>query len=266
MQIHHLRSATFIIEKDDNFILVDPMLAPKGSIVPFAFFRHKPAKNPTVELHAGSERILDKVTHGLITHLHPDHLDKEGISFLQKRNIPVICSENHKNKLKTKGLNIVQALSFWESQVFLNGSITGIPTQHGYGFIAKLMGSVMGFHIRFRDKSSIYISSDTIYTTDIDRVFEELKPDVSVIAAGAAQFDLGGRLLMNHEDLLRFTKNAPGKVYANHVESLNHCPTTRRQFKELMKANQLLEKVLIPEDGETIIFATNSFAQKNSKE
>ncbi len=251
LKIHHLRNATFIIEKDTNFILVDPMLAPKGLMVPFAFFRHKPVKNPMVELPSGSKAILDKVTHVLITHPHPDHLDKDGIKFLRERNIPVICSHHHKNKLAKKSINVIQTLQFWKRQSFLNGSITGIPAKHGYGFIAKPMGIVMGFYIKFEDKTSIYISSDTIYTNDIDRVFEQLKPDVSVLAAGSAQFDFGGPLLMNHEDLIRFTKNAPGIVYANHMESVNHCPTTREKLKKLLKANQLIEKVYIPGDGET---------------
>ncbi len=255
MKVHHLRSATFVIEKGNDFILVDPMLSPKGSIVPFAFFRHKPIKNPIVELPTGSKDILEKVTHALITHPHPDHLDKDGIQFLRKRNLPVICSVHHKKKLINKGINIVQTLQFQKPQGFLNGSITGIPAKHGYGFIAKLMGVVMGFHIQFDDKSSIYISSDTIYTNDIDRVFKELKPDLSVLAAGSAQFDLGGPLLMNHDDLIRFTINAPGKVYANHMESVNHCPTTRKKLKELLCANQLIEKVFIPGDGETFEIA-----------
>jgi len=251
LKIHHIRSATFIIEKENNFILVDPMLAPKGSIVPFAFFRHKPVRNPVVGIPGVSNNLLDKVTHVLITHPHPDHLDGDGIKFLRERNIPVICSEHHKKKLEKKGLNVVQALQFWEPQCFLNGTITGIPGKHGYGFIAKPMGSVMGFHIQFDDKTSIYISSDTIYTEDVDKVFQELKPNLSVLAAGSAQFDLGGPLLMNHDDLIRFTQNAPCKVYANHMEAVNHCPTTRGKLKDLLEANQLMEKVFIPDDGET---------------
>ena len=253
MKIHHIRSATFIIEQGDHFILVDPMLDPKGAFVPFAFFRHKPVRNPTAEFPKASQSILDKVTHVLITHDHPDHLDKSGIKFLKERNLPVICSEQHQKKLKKKGFNVVKTLQFWNPQNFLNGSITGIPCHHGYGFIAKLMGDVMGFHIQFDDGSSIYISSDTIYTDDVDKVFRELKPDLSVLAAGSAQFDLGGRLLMDQDDMIKFTKNAPGKVYANHMEAVNHCPTTRDKLKELMRDNQILDKVIIPNDGESFI-------------
>lgn len=112
------------------------------------------------------------------------------------------------------------------------------------------MGNVMGFHIQFDQGKSIYISSDTVYTNDVDRVFSELKPDLSVLAAGSAQFDFGGPLLMNDADIIRFTQNAPGKVYANHMESVNHCPTTREKLRALLAQNNLQDKSIIPDDGD----------------
>lgn len=92
MKIHHLRNATMIIEANDKVILVDPMLGPKGSMPPFTFFRFKPKKNPTTELPESSKSILNKVTHCLITHLHPDHLDKEAEKLLKEKSIPIFCS------------------------------------------------------------------------------------------------------------------------------------------------------------------------------
>ena len=46
MKIHHLRSATFVIESNKHFILVDPMLGKKGSIPPFAFLDISHVKTP----------------------------------------------------------------------------------------------------------------------------------------------------------------------------------------------------------------------------
>lgn len=252
MKIHQLRSATFVIEKDDNFILIDPMLGKKGSIPPFAFFRHKARKNPMVEMPQNTDRILSKVTHAFITHLHPDHLDKAGVKFLVDNNIPVICSELDESKLSKKGIRVVQSIDYWNSQEFLGGTITGIPARHGYGFIAKPMGNVMGFVIEFSNNESIYISSDTIYTSDVDMVFNEIKPNISVLAAGSAQFDFGGPLLMNENDIVKFVENAPGKVYANHMDAVNHCSMTRIKLKRLLKEKGLTEKVVIPEDGEIV--------------
>lgn len=68
MKIHHLRSATFIIESGPHFILVDPMLGGKGSLPAFSYFRFKVAKNPLVDLPLNAQELLNKVTHCLITH------------------------------------------------------------------------------------------------------------------------------------------------------------------------------------------------------
>ena len=75
MKIHHIRNATFIIEAGENIILVDPMLGDPKSIPPFSFIRFKAKKNPTVNLPSNCLEILRRVTHCVITHQHPDHID-----------------------------------------------------------------------------------------------------------------------------------------------------------------------------------------------
>jgi hypothetical protein len=57
---------------------------------------------------------------------------------------------------------------------------------------------------------------------------------------------------MTVEDVLKFTKNAPGKVIANHLEAVNHCPTTRKGLHDELEKIGLSEKVEIPKDGEVI--------------
>jgi L-ascorbate metabolism protein UlaG (beta-lactamase superfamily) len=254
MKLHHLRNATLVIETQEKFILVDPMLGKKGSGLPFTLFRFKPRKNPLVDLPSNSDSVLEKVTHCLITHLHPDHLDKDAEAFLKEKNIPVICSKNDEKTLRKRGLNIAKSIDFWKEYNFLGGKIIGIPAIHGYGFIAKPMGNVMGFYVELPNEKSIYISADTVYTQHVDRVLRELKPDISVLACGSAQLDFGKPLLMTMDDILKFIKNAPGKVFANHLEALNHCPTTRIQLRNELKNHQLLEKVFVPEDGESVVF------------
>jgi L-ascorbate metabolism protein UlaG (beta-lactamase superfamily) len=100
--IHHLRHATFVIEVEEKVILVDPMLGHKGSIIPFAVLRHRARLNPTVELPSNADTILDKVNHAVITHRHPDHLDRAGVRFLRERSIPVTCSYKDSNRLRKK--------------------------------------------------------------------------------------------------------------------------------------------------------------------
>lgn len=252
MKIHHLRNATLVIETEENVILVDPMLGKRKTIPPFTIFRYNPKRNPLVALPKNSREILSKVTHCLITHLHPDHIDKAGEVFLRRKSIPVICNVKDEKKLTQRGLNIIQTLEYWTPQPFLGGRIIGIPAVHGYGFIAKLMENVMGFFIELPNEKTVYISSDTIFTDDVQKVLIELKPDISTVACGTARLDIGQPLLMKMNDILRFVTLAPGKVFANHLEALNHCPTTREELKRALSQNNLLSKTAIPNDGYAI--------------
>ena len=253
MKLHHIRNATFVIETKSHAILVDPMLGKRGAIQPFSFIRFKAKRNPTVALPKNCNNILEKVTHCLITHKHPDHIDEAAEAFLIEKNIPVICSAKDEKYFAKKGLNISQTVDYWKKEKFLGGAITGIPARHGYGFIAVPMGNVMGFFVELPNTPSIYISADTIYTKAVDKVLKELKPNLAVVACGTAQLDIGKPLLMRFDDIVKFVKAAPEKVLANHLEALNHCPTTRVALKSLLQKEGLEEKVFIPNDGEAIV-------------
>ena len=254
MKIQHFRNATMTIETEDQVILVDPMIGPKGTMPPFTFFRFKARRNPIVELPDTCRPILEKVTHCLITHNHPDHLDQEAEKYLIEKNIPVTCSQLDEKTFRKKGLNVVQTLDYWNRVDFLGGTIEGIPARHGYGFVAKPAGNVMGFYIELPNEPSIYLSSDTIYTDNVKKVLNEYTPEISVVAAGSAQFDVFKPLLMTVEDVLAFTKDAPGKVIANHLEAVNHCPTTREDLKKRFASEGFDKKTFVPEDGEVLLF------------
>ena len=104
--------------------------------------------------------------------------------------------------------------------------------------------------MKLPNQKSIYLSSDTIYTPSVDKVLKKYNPDISVLACGAAQFDLFKQLIMNVDDIIKFVKNTSGKVIANHMESINHCPLTRKELKEILINHSILNNVLIPDDGE----------------
>jgi len=253
MKIHHLRNATMVIETSESIILVDPMLGEKGtSGPPFTLFRFKPRRNPIVDLPSNAFGIVDKTTHCLITHLHPDHLDKKAEAFLRSNNIPITCSTKDEALLKKRGLNVSQTVDYWKETEFLGGKIKGIPARHGYGFIAKPMGDVMGFYIELPNEKSIYLSSDTIYTDDVHKTLTSLRPEIAVVACGSAQLDFFQPLLMRMEDILKFIETAPGTVVANHLEAVNHCPTSRSELRTQTELIGKAEKVLIPYDGQVM--------------
>ena len=116
------------------------------------------------------------------------------------------------------------------------------------------MANGSGFYLQLPDEPTIYISGDTVYTKDVERALTELKPDIAVMAAGSASLDISDPILMPLEELVTFVQTAPNIVIANHLEALNHCPTTRLQLKQTLERNDLLSKVLIPDDGEVLSF------------
>ena len=266
MKIHHLRNATFVIESGENHILIDPMLSGKGELPPFAHFKHKSERNPTVKLPDNASQVLDRVTLCLITHsqklgvellTHTDHLDNPGKSFLRGKNIPVVCLQQDAAYMKKNGLRVETKLNYWQTENLLGGQIKAVPALHGHSWISNFMANGAGFYLELPDEPSIYISGDTVYTDDIGRALKELKPDIAVVAAGSASLDVGGPILMPIEEIISFVQEAPNKVVANHLESLNHCPTTRSKLKHELKKRDLLSKTFIPYDGETLTIEAN---------
>ncbi len=55
------------------------------------------------------------------------------------------------------------------------------------------------------------------------------------MASGSASLDISDPILMPLEELVTFVRTAPNIVIANHLEALNHCPTTREQLKKNWK-------------------------------
>ena len=251
MTIHHIRNASMIIETNDHVLLIDPMIGDVGTAAPpFSFIRFKPKKNPIVPLPKGVMDLIEKTTHCLITHQHADHLDKAALDFLRAKQIPISCSHLDTEDLLKKGLHVVNSIEYNQAHDFLGGSIEGIPARHGYGYVAKPMGNVMGYYIQLPNKPSVYLSSDTIYTEDVQNVLLNKQPDISVVACGSAQLDIFKPLLMTIEDITRFIVDAPYQVICNHLEAVNHCPTTRKGLKEHLISKGLIEKCWIPEDGD----------------
>ncbi|MEM7552219.1 MAG: MBL fold metallo-hydrolase [Bacteroidota bacterium] len=254
MKIQHIRNATMIVESGDRKILVDPMMSKKGVYPTFTLLRFRPRKNPVVDLPDNAKESFRGITDCLVTHKHPDHIDKVAEAFLIENNIPVVCSELDEELFKKKGLLVSQTIKYWQKSEYLGGSITGIPARHGYGFIAKPMGNVTGFYIELPNEPSLYLSSDTIYTPEVKKALDELKPDITVVASGTAQLDIGQPLLMRIDDIVKFIRNSPGKAIANHLEAVNHCPTSRQQLKEILSKEGLLNKTWIPDDGDALEF------------
>ena len=140
------------------------------------------------------------------------------------------------------------------SQLAAKGEITPFPTQHGHGLAGMLMRPGVGYFIELPGDKSIYISGDTVMTQTVKHVLNDLRPDISILNAGTAILDFGRPILMPLNELLDFTRTAPGKVIAVHLDAFNHCLTTRAMLRDAVTKEGLSGKVIIPADGELMEF------------
>jgi L-ascorbate metabolism protein UlaG (beta-lactamase superfamily) len=252
MKIQHIRNACMIIHYNDQRILVDPCLNPKGSLPPYTFFRRRPRLNPIVDLPPNSESTLSQITCGLITHCrygHFDHLDKSGFLLLARKKVPVYCNSPDEPSLRRRHINTIPLYLNQRSE-FLTGSIISFPTAHGHGFAGMLMRPGAGYFIELPGDKSIYISGDTVMTPTVRHVLNDLRPDISILNAGTATLDFGRPILMPINEQLDFIRIAPDKVIAVHLDAFNHCLTSRDILRDAILKEGLSEKVIIPQDGD----------------
>jgi L-ascorbate metabolism protein UlaG (beta-lactamase superfamily) len=141
-----------------------------------------------------------------------------------------------------------------ERSEFVTGSITMFPAAHGRGLAGWLMRPGAGYFIESRGDKSIYISGDTVLTPTVMHVLKDLKPDIAVLNAGTATLDFGKPILMTIDEQLDFIKASPGKVIAVHLGCLNHLLTTRAMLRNAVSKEGLSDKVMIPTDGELMMF------------
>jgi L-ascorbate metabolism protein UlaG (beta-lactamase superfamily) len=257
MRIQQIRNATIILEFGPYRVLVDPMLADKGTLPPLRLFGAT-QRNPLVELPASTANDLDTVTHCLITHCqkgHFDHLDRAAKRWLRDRQIPVICTPHDAGYLASRGLNVQPLANDHEQPgAFLGGSIRSVKCTHGRGLVGKLMEHGVGYLIELHGEPSVYLSGDTVLTPAVCDFVLRHQPQVSVVPAGGARFDIGGDIIMGIEEALQFTRLSRGTVVANHLEAISHCPTTREALRDAAEMAGVADRMWIPEDGETLVF------------
>ena len=66
-------------------------------------------------------------------------------------------------------------------------------------------------------------------------------------------FRLGGRVIMNDEDVVKVAAAAPNaKLFVTHLEGVNHNSVTREMVRKRAEVAGILNRVFIPEDGEKV--------------
>ena len=249
MKFHHLRNATAILSLGEHRLLIDPMLSDPGALAGFKLFGGGRRRNPLVPLPPSASAALREVTAVLVTHEHPDHFDPPALEWIRERGLPVWASPVDAPSLATKGLDVHEL-----HDGALGMSVELIEAKHGRGMFAWAMGPVSGVYLAHPDEPSVYLTSDAVLTEGVLRALDRLEPDVVVAPAGAANFGVGPDILFSVDELVTLVKRAPNKVVLNHLEALDHCPTTRDELRERLQREGLAARVEIPADGDVLSF------------
>ena len=249
MKVQLIRNASLIISINDKKILVDPMLGAKGSLGKFPWIDDMRA-NPLTDLPFSEyelKRMIDEVDAVLLTHLHPDHWDNKAQEMLPK-NIPIFCQPEDAEQIELLNFTNVKTVS--HSTLFGNIELFRTEGKHGLGEIGNLMGNVSGFVIR-HDKETLYLTGDTIWCNDVMDAINLYAPSFIIVNGGGAKFDIGEHVTMNCTDIKKLAEyNSHYNIAVVHLESVSPVTETRKVLKTFLSENALLNRVIIPDDGE----------------
>lgn len=252
MKIRLLRHATVLFSINDKKILLDPIFSPAG-VMPPIDNSPNPKSNPLVELPLNKvelNQLLLELDAVILTHTHRDHFDQLAGNLLPK-NIPVFCQPEDGAKLIDLGFSIV--IPIHDSYSWQGIKITRTECRHGRGEIGEKMAPASGFILQCAGEPSLYICGDTIWCTEVEKTLQTYQPEITMIFGGAAQFLVGGPIVMDAEDISQLCRKAPyTKVMVVHLESFNHCLLSRSQLREFLRIQNLSNQVIIPDDGQLL--------------
>lgn len=256
MKITQIRSATLLIDFGGTRFLVDPVLADKDSYpgIPGTYNAH--LKWPKVDLSLPISEVVD-VNAVIVTHTHRDHWDEAAMAAIRK-DMPVFAQhENDARLIKDAGFTDVRILS--EDSTFRGVSLIKTPGQHGsdeaMAVVGQLLGQVCGVIFKSGDEKTFYLAGDTVWNRYVEDTLRNHSPDVVILNSGDAQIPGLGPVIMNKEDVYKVFKAAPrATLIASHMDAVNHAALTRAQLRNYSAKTGMVHRLLVPEDGETLIF------------
>lgn len=232
------------------------MLAEKGSVPGFEGTVNSHLANPLVDLPVSWTRslIVDAV---IVTHIHPDRWDEAAINLVPKDMLIFTQNEKDAAEIQAQRFSSIQVLG--ENTVFDGITLIKTPGQHGGGKtledLADLLGHVSSVVFKHPDEKTAYIAGDTVWYEGVEENLKKYDPNVIILNSGDAQVMGYDPIIMDKKDVYEVYKAAPrATIIASPMESVNHAMVSRKELREFLSEKNMMQRVLVPEDGETCIF------------
>ncbi len=258
MQLTQIRNATLKLNYAGVRFLIDPMLSEKDAWPGFPGTARSHLRNPMVALPVSVEDLLD-VDVIIVTHTHQDHWDEAAQQLIPKDRVIYIQNESDASLLRSQGFTAVSVLA--DTNVIAGINVVKTDGQHGsdeaYAIpdVAERLGDACGLVFSVEGEKTLYVAGDTIWVAPYVESLEKYAPDVVVLNMGLATVDGIGAIIMGKQDALRTLEVLPSAtVVASHMEAVNHCLLSRDELRTYATENGIQDKVLVPEDGETLNF------------
>ena len=261
VQVQQIRNATVKIDFSGTTFLVDPMLSAKGEFPGFPGTYRSELRNPLIDLPFSADQVLDSVEAVVVTHTHTDHWDEAAQKRIPKSMPVFVQNEADAKTIRGQGFKDVRVLK--GSTTFNGVKLSKTGGQHGSDLWfadparAEAMGPVMGVVFSAPKAKTVYVAGDTVWRPELDQALKQYKPDVVILNTGSALMTGFEEhpIIMGKQDALHATKAVPNAaIVAVHMDSVNHMSLTRKELRAFVQENKIQDRVMIPEDGESMKF------------
>ncbi len=251
MEITQIRNATILITYAGVRFLIDPMLGPKGCMKPFPFSKRQNQRNPLNDLPFSIDKVLEPVDAIIMTHLHEDHVDETAYDVIPKDMKVFVQDTKDKGIVEEKGFRNVEILT--KSTMFEGVKLIKTPGQHGRFPMRLAAGSTCGVIFEGKGEKTVYLVGDTIWFKGVADTISTYHPEIIIVNGGGNKFYVGGPVIMATKDILKVHKaSTEAIIVSTHMEGVNHWSVSRTELREFAVKHNFSNKLLIPEDGETI--------------
>lgn len=212
----------------DKTFLIDPWLAPKGILGCFRNFPYRPV----------DPDHIDMTPDGRLG----NHLDKTLPIFVQ--------NQADADAFSASGFADVRLLS--QDCFFEDIALIQTPGLHGTEIPG---GPSCGVIFKHPNEKTLYVAGDTIWYDGVQKTLQQFEPRVVTLNACAAELQGYGRLIMDDADVESVICHANNaSIVITHMDNVAHASITRDSMRKHLSRRALLDRVLMPEDGETLQF------------